>query len=166
MDPPATVDFVAGSEVGDKGTIKLDQVGVRGIGKKTVEFTVGVDDYRSNFSAVGGTYTLLKCDGHEGAWTVNTTRPDEQGTITFTIPDGATSAEGHAIYDLHAGDITIQWDLKGPVTFTPGEADVPPRISFATMTGTATTTLADQTFTSPNEQLPFWLDLEAGDFCT
>ncbi len=38
--PPASFTFVAGPKQGDKGTIDLTQTGVRGIGKKTVEFTV------------------------------------------------------------------------------------------------------------------------------
>lgn len=38
--PPASFTFIAGPKQGDKGTIDLTQTGVRGIGKKTVEFTV------------------------------------------------------------------------------------------------------------------------------
>jgi hypothetical protein len=40
VDPPASFTFVAGNKDGDKGTIELTQTGKRGIGLKTVEFTV------------------------------------------------------------------------------------------------------------------------------
>jgi hypothetical protein len=38
--PPASFTFTAGTTQGDKGTIDLTQTGKRGIGKKTVKFTV------------------------------------------------------------------------------------------------------------------------------
>jgi hypothetical protein len=38
--PPATFQFKAGATKGDTGTIDLEQVGVRGIAKKTLKFTV------------------------------------------------------------------------------------------------------------------------------
>ncbi len=38
---PPTFTFIAGANEGDKGTIDLQQVSNRGIGKRTVEFTVG-----------------------------------------------------------------------------------------------------------------------------
>ena len=166
QDPPATFNFVAGSEEGDKGTIQLEQVGLRGIGKKTVEFTVGVDDYRFNLSVAAGGYSGQKCDGHEGAWTVNKSAPDQQGTITFTIPKGGTSVEAHAVYDLVSGPATSHWDLRGPVTFVPGDSENPAKLNFGALTGTVTVQvqgLPPQTV--PNTQLPFWIDLEAGDFC-
>jgi hypothetical protein len=40
VDAPADFNFTAGSEPGDKGTIDLKQTSRRGIGLKTVEFTV------------------------------------------------------------------------------------------------------------------------------
>ncbi len=49
--PPAAFDFAAGTTQGDKGTIGLTQTGKRGIGKKTVEFTVG-----GSVVAFAGTY--------------------------------------------------------------------------------------------------------------
>ena len=49
--PPASFTFIAGPKQGDKGTIDLTQTGVRGIGKKTVEFTVA-----GSSVAFAGTY--------------------------------------------------------------------------------------------------------------
>ena len=40
VDAPATFHFVAGSEEGDKGTIDLEQISNRGIGKRQVVYTV------------------------------------------------------------------------------------------------------------------------------
>ena len=37
---PPTFTFIAGPSEGDKGTIDLSQVSNRGIGKRTVEYTV------------------------------------------------------------------------------------------------------------------------------
>ena len=42
---PPTFTFIAGPNNGDKGTINLEQVSNRGIGKKLVEFTVGTPQF-------------------------------------------------------------------------------------------------------------------------
>ena len=42
---PPTFTFIAGPNKDDKGTINLEQVSNRGIGKKTVEFTVGTPQF-------------------------------------------------------------------------------------------------------------------------
>ena len=54
LDPPAEFTFTAGSDMGDKGTIKLEQKSRRGIGKATVEYTVR---RRELTVAYDGTYT-------------------------------------------------------------------------------------------------------------
>ena len=70
VDTPSKFTFKAGSEPDDKGTIKLEQISVRGIGRKTVEFTVKPQDYKVTVLVAAGGLTTTKCDGHEGAWTV------------------------------------------------------------------------------------------------
>ncbi len=73
VDTPSKFTFKAGSEPDDKGTIKLEQISVRGIGRKTVEFTVKPQDYKVTVLVAAGGLTTTKCDGHEGAWTVTST---------------------------------------------------------------------------------------------
>ena len=76
VDPPATFTFIAGSKEGDKGTIQLEQTSKRGIGKKTVVFTVGGNDYRVNGTVPGtGGLTGTKCDGIGGAWQLTWSGP-------------------------------------------------------------------------------------------
>ena len=103
VDTPSKFTFKAGSEPDDKGTIGLEQISVRGIGRKTVEFTVKPQDYRVTVLVAAGGLTATKCDGHEGAWTIASTGAGTNGTMTFTFPEGSTSAEVHAVYDLSAG---------------------------------------------------------------
>ena len=70
VDTPSKFTFKAGSEPDDKGTIELEQISVRGIGRKTVEFTVKPQDYKVTVLVAAGGLTATKCDGHEGAWTI------------------------------------------------------------------------------------------------
>ena len=135
VDTPSKFTFKAGSEPDDKGTIELEQISVRGIGRKTVEFTVKPQDYRVTVLVAAGGLTATKCDGHEGAWTIASTGAGTNGTMTFTFPEGSTSAEVHAVYDLSAGGGTAHWDMRGPVTFVDGD---PPMLKFGKLTGTAT----------------------------
>lgn len=44
LDLPANVTFVAGSEPRDNGTLDIEQISVRGIGRKTLEFEVQPED--------------------------------------------------------------------------------------------------------------------------
>jgi hypothetical protein len=64
VDPPASFTFTAGSESGDKGTIKLEQKSRRGIGKKTLEFEVEPQDL---LVSLNGTYQL----GSGGQFQIN-----------------------------------------------------------------------------------------------
>jgi hypothetical protein len=63
---PPTFTFIAGPNTGDKGTIELQQVSNRGIGKRTIEFTVGSShfggtihyDAEAKFLAEKATYDI------------------------------------------------------------------------------------------------------------
>ena len=165
QDPPASLTFTAGGEEGDKGTIELQQVGKRGIGKKTLEFTVGISDYkigRSTAAAFGG-LSGVKCRGKDGAWTVDMRAPDMHGTTTFTIPRNGTSAEAHMVYDLASGGATAHWDVSGPVSFLEGD---PPMLKFGTLEGRVTVKAGGQSITTRNKVAPFSVLLDAGKFCT
>jgi hypothetical protein len=164
QDPPVSLTFKAGRDEGDKGTIELKQTGKRGIGKKTLEFTVGVADYKVKVVAPGmGELTGLKCNGKEGAWELSITAQGSSGTITFTIPRGATGGDAHLVYDLNAGGGRAHWDTRGPVTFVEGPVKT---LQFGTLRGTATVRAAGRTITSPQELRSLTVPLEAGKFCT
>jgi hypothetical protein len=164
QDPPASYTFSAGNQVGDKGTIQLEQVGKRGIGKKTLEFTVGISDYKVDVSAAGfGFITGIKCKGREGQWILSSSGSGTNGTIKFLLAPGQDAAEAHAVYDLGSGEATVHWDLLGVVTFIDGD---PPMLRFGKMSGTATVKVQGQTISTPTEQLPFDAPLQVGKFCT
>jgi hypothetical protein len=164
QDPPVTLTFTAGREEGDKGTIELKQTGKRGIGKKTIEFTVGVADYKADVVAAGlGGLSLLKCNGKDGAWTLTMAARDAAGTIKFTLPRGGTTAEARAIYDVASGGGTAHWDVSGPVTFVEGD---PAKLNFSTLRGKVTAEAGGQSITVDNQVAPFSVPLEAGKFCT
>jgi hypothetical protein len=163
QDPPATLTFTAGDEIDDKGIINLEQVGVRGIGKKTLEFTVGPIDYRWDQTAPGlGGLSGMKCDGKEGLWTVNLAGPGGNGSYTFTLTADSDTAQANADYFVGSGDGSAHWVMTGPVTFTDGD---PPTLVFGTFTGTTTARIAGQTITLPAESAGFDIPLEQGDFC-
>ena len=163
QDPPASLTFKAGSEIGDKGTIQLEQVGVRGIGKKTLEFEVGPSDYRWDQTASGmGGMSGQKCDGKEGAWTVNLAGPGGNGSYTFTLREGSDTAQANADYFVGSGAGQAHWVMSGPVTFTEGD---PPSLVFGQFNGSTTVKAGGQTHTVPAESAGFTIPLEEGDFC-
>jgi len=90
---PPTFTFIAGPNKDDKGTIDLEQVSNRGIGKKTVEFTVGTPQfggtihYHQLSHFLNATTTIditaeviLLVDGTSGQLTVG---PDGGGTYSY-----------------------------------------------------------------------------------
>ncbi len=163
QEPPATLTFTAGEEIDDKGIINLEQVGVRGIGKKTLEFTVGPIDYRWDQTAPGlGGLSGMKCDGKEGLWTVNLAGPGGNGSYTFSLAEDATSAQANADYVVSSGPGNVHWVMNGPVTFTDGD---PPLLVFGTFNGQTTATVAGRTITLPAQSAGFQIPLEQGDFC-
>jgi hypothetical protein len=91
LDPPAQFTFVAGEEVGDKGTIELEQIGVRGIGKKTIEFTVAGTDYRGQWGGQRISGFIKYCGQTENPyWSVEFEAAGDRGWVAFDILPGAT----------------------------------------------------------------------------
>ncbi len=93
VDPPASYTFTAGSEDGDKGTIKLEQKSKRGIGRKTLEFEVKPQDLLFDLD---GTYVLDLGDGeinvHFVVSDLPLTRGDDgvyRGSGTGTVVGGS-----------------------------------------------------------------------------
>ncbi|MCI0345679.1 MAG: hypothetical protein L0221_09595, partial [Chloroflexi bacterium] len=115
VDPPAAFDFTAGSEPGDKGTIELKQTSRRGIGLKTITYTVGSEDL------------LLKVSG-----TLNESSIGSNLTITLeptTLKRVGGAYQGTAL--VHAAGSMFILDCSAPVNIsgdatviaTPDEAD-------------------------------------------
>jgi hypothetical protein len=165
QDPPAAFKFTAGREEGDKGIIQLEQVGVRGIGKKTIEFTVAPTDYRLNAVVLGVGFTAIKCDGLGGDWVLDYQGPDSGGASTFTLPEDGSEAPVHTELFVQTNPGTTRYVLDGTASVSRDDE------------GTAILhlTLGDGTVTveagpiSRTENASFGLAdlrLEEGDFCS
>lgn len=104
---PATFTYTAGAADGDKGDIEFKSVSNRGIGKKTVTFTVAAKGwmYRETSNPLGNS-SGEKCDGLGGDWTVNGVQ-DIAGTLTVTIKVvvtiNPTTLEG--TFDFHKDQV-------------------------------------------------------------
>ena len=107
---PPTFTFIAGPNDGDKGTINLEQVSNRGIGKKTVEYTVGSAhfggtihyDELQHFLAATTTFDItvevvLLVDG-TGALTV-----EDDGGGTYSYDFDTTGGNSNAGTDCEVG---------------------------------------------------------------
>ena len=149
----------------DTGTIALEQTGVRGIGKKTLEFKVGVADYRvvNAQTALGG-LSGTKCDGKRGTWTL-TNGGQIPGTTTFTLPADGSSAPAHT--DLFAnlgGGATAHYVLDGSAAVVTRQ-DGLVGLQFVLGSGTLTVTSPEGTETANISFPGTQYDLEEGDFC-
>lgn len=117
VDPPARFTFVAGPETGDKGTIQLEQVGVRGIGKKRVEFTVAGGSYEGILSGVrlGGSLHYT-CGQRDPYWALDYGAP--YGFVAYDIPPGSTDPVPAEIVN---GDPRWTPLMQGTGQFVPGD---------------------------------------------
>jgi hypothetical protein len=164
QDPPASFTFVAGEEEGDKGTIKLEQVGRRGIGKKTVEFTVGPSDFKlTALVPQFGGQTALKCDEIGGAWTINYQGVGQSGTTTFVLPEDGGSVPAHT--DLRISGNSIHYVLDGTASASQdAEGDWILHLNLGS--GTATVKAGDFSHSENVSYESVDYPLEQGDFCT
>ena len=127
VEAPATYTFVAGSNRGDTGTIKLEQKSRRGIGLKTVEFKVDaalhfggtirfeeVQQYGSRTNRWSGTAeVVLLVD--DISWKL-TAEPD--GSSTYSYDWDATGGNSSAGGDCEVGKCTLppcESHLTGPL---------------------------------------------------
>ncbi|HEY4633741.1 MAG TPA: hypothetical protein VIH00_07465, partial [Candidatus Limnocylindrales bacterium] len=131
---PATFTFKAGAEKDDKGTIDLEQTSNRGIGKRRVEYTVGEQDYKVDYSSGGNRLSGTKCGGKLGEWVINVESQEATGvaagTYTFTITRDSDSAAVVGILDASSSAGTAHWDIAGRVTFVPATDTDPPMLKF------------------------------------
>lgn len=163
--PPVTFNFTAGSEQGDKGTIDLEQVGKRGIGKKQLVFTVAATDYRvvnaqTQIGGVSGT----KCDGLAGPWTLQWHGQGATGTTTFTLPEGGGSAPAHTDLTFDFGQAKSVYVLDGSASVTVRDDGVS-ALLFTLGSGTVTVSAKGQSQTVNVSYPTTAYDLETGDFC-
>jgi hypothetical protein len=163
QDPPVSFTFTAGSDPDDKGTIQLEQVGVRGIGKKTLEFTVKSSDFKIVNTADSGLQGV-KCDGPGGTWDLSYTG-QIPGTTTFTLAADGGSGTAHTdlFKDLGHG-ATAHYVLDGTASVIK-QPDGPYALNFALGAGTLTVTSPDGTDTVPISFPGEYYELEQGDFC-
>ena len=128
QDPPASFTFEAGDEIGDKGTIELEQVGVRGIGKKKLEFEVGPTDYKwDQHSAWAGRNVGHEMRRPEGCVDGHTSKDQATAERSTSLARRRTqtTAPAHMVMDFTSAG-TIHWDLNGSVTFVDGEEPASP----------------------------------------
>jgi hypothetical protein len=93
---PPTFTFVAGPKTGDKGTIELEQVSNRGIGMRTVTYTVASPKFGGTITYdSSGQFLVEKATYHI---TVNVVLLiDDKSSNLTAAPDGASSFS----YDVH-----------------------------------------------------------------
>ena len=166
-DPPATFNFKAGGEDGDKGTIDLEQVGRRGIGKKQIVFTVGASDYRviNAQTAIGG-ITGTKCDGLAGPWTLqwHGQGATASSATTFTLPEDGGTAPAHTNLTLDFGEAKSVYVLDGSASVAT-RPDGTPTLFFVIGSGTVTVSAQGQSHTQSISFPGTAYELETGDFC-
>ena len=163
--PPVSLTYTAGEKKDDKGTVSLTQTSNRGIGSKSITFTVGDQDYKVNYAG-GYTYTGTKCKGLAGPWTLQLSIGGGSGTVTFTIPESLGPAVATTNYKLAVAGTSSTYKLTGSITPST-DADGKAYLSFKLGSGTITTktpfgkqgTLA---FTDPTTD---YIPLETGSFC-
>ncbi len=98
---PATFIYTAGPQPDDKGDVEFKSVSNRGIGKKSVTFTVKSTGWTTTATDPLGTTTGTKCDGVGGDWVIEGTQLLGALTIKIkvVVSIDATTLEG--TFDFH-----------------------------------------------------------------
>ncbi len=163
---PATVGFTAGSKNGDVGEVTFKTVSNRGIGEKTVKFTVrsGWIIGRESSPVFG-----KKCDGLGGKWVINqksTGVGDASGVWVVTIDE--KTLRGTYTVDLFAtsGDSSVRQQVTGGTASLIVEADGSVTMTLTGGQVVITVTTPDETriVTPPPADYQF-LWVPAGDAC-
>lgn len=167
VDPPASLTYKAGPKEGDAGAIELTQTSRRGIGRKTVTFTVGGSDYRVAGRGQGAGWSGQKCGGLPGPWTLTFTIPGGTGTTTFTVgTDPAASVPARTVRTLEVLGTKSIFDLTGTASIneTP---DGTATIHLNQGSGSITLITPDGSITQPvTEPVADVIPLEQGAFCS
>jgi hypothetical protein len=166
QDTPATFTFKAGEKKDDKGTINLEQTSRRGIGKKTVVYTVGGDDYRvANVQGAQYIYSGTKCKGLAGAWTLQLKVGSGTGTVAFTIPESLGKATTSLNFKISVAGTSNTFKMRGsvtPETNAEGATTLILKIGSGTLVQKSKNGTATLQFTDPTtDRIP----LEQGSFC-
>lgn len=163
--PPVSITYTAGEKKDDKGSVHLEQTSMRGIGRKSITFTVGDSDYRVGQGGMTYVYSGTKCKGLAGPWTLNINVGGGMGTVTFTIPENLGAAVAATSYKLSIAGTSNVFNLTGTVTpKTDAEGKV--TLVFALGSGTLTQQHPDGSITlSFSDPTVDNIALETGSFC-
>jgi len=164
LPPPVSFTYTAGEKKDDKGTVSLQQTSNRGIGRKSITFTVGESDYKVNYAG-GYVYNGTKCKGLAGPWTLQITVGGGNGTVTFTIPENLGPAVATTDYKINVLTTKNTFHLVGTVTPST-DADGKAFLLLALGSGTITQVNPNGSGTFPmTDPTTDSLPLETGSFC-
>jgi hypothetical protein len=96
MPPPVPFYYVAGRGQGSKGSIKLEQIGKRGIGRRTLEFQVKAPDL------------LASCHGE-----MSMALPGIVGKIKFVLKEARLHFQPNGTYE-GTGDMKLAFESRNP----------------------------------------------------
>ena len=119
VDPPASFDFIAGHNPGEKGALTLTQTGRRGIGKATLDFEVKPVELALSIRSVTS-YSPTQGVGSDGVITVAVTlKPGANGAF---VGEGEWSLKGTFFFSaaaaVHESACKGALSSSGPIAFT------------------------------------------------
>lgn len=104
---PATFTYTAGPADGDKGDVEFKSVSNRGIGKKTVTFTVRAIGWMFHESTPLGDFDGAKCDGQGGDWTITGLQNVGPLKVTSLIVVSINIATLEGTFDFHKDQVGL-----------------------------------------------------------
>jgi hypothetical protein len=165
---PATVTYTAGPNVGDYGRINFKSTSNRGIGEKTVTFTVQSGWTTTATDPLGST-TGTKCGGVGGDWVIEGTQ-DLGGVLTVTtrvvVSIDETTLQG--TFDFHkdqvgGGTLTIHQSNGAARVVQNEDGSVTMTLDAAPVTLTTTTQFGSQSVEVQADELTYpWTPAPAG----
>ena len=102
---PATFTFTAGPKAGDKGDIEFKSVSNRGIGKKSVTFTVKATGWTTTATDPLGSTTGTKCGGLGGDWLIQGTQLVGILTVKIKVVVTINETTLEGTFDFHKDQV-------------------------------------------------------------
>jgi hypothetical protein len=158
---PATFIYTAGPKARDKGDVEFKSVSNRGIGKKTVTFTVKATGWTTTATDPLGKTTGTKCGDVGGDWLIEGQQIVGALTITIKVVVSIDETTLEGTFDFHKdqvgggtltthqsnGTARIVLNEDGSVTMTLDAAPI--TLTTRTQFGSATVTIQGDEYTYP-----------------
>ncbi|MEO6349301.1 MAG: hypothetical protein ABIP53_01495 [Candidatus Limnocylindrales bacterium] len=168
---PATFIYTAGAQPEEKGDIEFKSVSNRGIGKKSITFTVKSKGWTTTATDPLGSTTGTKCDGLGGDWVIEGQQLVGPLTVKIKVVVSIDETTLQGTFDFHkdqtgVGTLTTHQSNGSARIVLNEDGSVTMTLDPAKITFVATTQFGSVTTTVQGDKLTWPWTLATGEACS